>query len=192
MNTTACIRLDAQELFLDEATPSNSEAGRLVSTIQAGLDAACAETEWPAFKSRLRCHGPEMREAIEKLWELPPPPGASDDREDLSDLLLEQGVSEARVDCVEHAARTMLRAHSVVHLLDEHCGPKVDTNYIQRGDLAVWMYRFARMVLWQIAYGKIPVDTPCLSFAVTLAVDEARDAYACYASALELSEGTAA
>lgn len=187
MNTTAD-RLDAHERFLDTAMFVNTEAARLIATVQDALEPACAQTEWQAFLSMLRVHQPMIRNAMKRLGELPPP-GADDKRLDLSDLLLERDVQASSVQCIEHAARTMRRAYSIVHLLHDLPQPPVDTNHhIECGDFAVGMYRSARMVLWHVASGKISADAPCLSFAVKLAVDEARDAYAHYACAGELAK----
>lgn len=190
MNTSTCIKLGVEEgFFHDGREPRDGEVIHLVEKVLRSLDAACGEATWPAFKSRLRREGPELREAIEKLREIPIPAAPDHERSCLADELLAQGVPEPRVDCVEHAERTMLRAHTIAHMLDEHSTGNT-SEHIQHGDRAMWMYGFARLALWQVASGKVATDAPCLRFAIKLAVDEARDAYAYYATALE--QGNAA
>lgn len=54
------------------------------------------------------------------------------------------------------------------------------------GENAAWMHTFALVLLTRVAAGETSVERPSTEFAVTLAVEAARDAYAHWATALEL------
>jgi hypothetical protein len=103
--------------------------------------------------------------------------------------------SLGHIDYLEHARRTMVRARTIANAIDDYdvIGGEAQV-HIQNGGRAEWMYRSARLVLWQVALGRVAHDSPCLAFATRLAIDEARDAYAYayYATAIEVFESTAA
>lgn len=197
MNMSACATLNAEEeLLLGDGQPHDEEASAQIERVLEGVRAACAATEWPAFRSALRFHGPQMVQAWQRLWDFVPPDAVADDddsRLSLSERLKQVGVSEKRIDYIQHASRMVFRAHAIAHMLDEHSDslPSLASERKAQGELAEWMYRFARLILWQVAYGKLDVEAPCLQFATQLAVEEARDAYAYYATALEEAEHAA-
>lgn len=196
MNMSACTKLNAEEEFLSGDTqPHDQEMKDLIETVLAGVRAACATKELHAFRSTLRFHAHSMREAWQRLCELLPPPSDAADNVHVSlcEKLREAGVSETRIGYVEHADRMMFRAHAMVHMLDEHSGriPGDALAHKTQGAQAEWMCRFARLVLWEVAHKRQPADSPCLQFAVQFIVEEARDAYAYYATALEESEQAA-
>lgn len=85
----------------------------------------------------------------------------------------------------------MAQARGVGYLLDERDPddvprfPNVREHALQ-GENAAWMHTFARVLLVRVAAGVTAIERPSTEFAVTLAAEAARDAYAHWATALEL------
>ncbi|MBL4687119.1 MAG: hypothetical protein JKY37_21160 [Nannocystaceae bacterium] len=205
MNTAACRRLDAEDFFAEDlhSATQNEEGVSLFNKLTEIVDHACSQPTWPEFKTILRQQGPDMRAIVARLDELRPRreehesvASKSDSEPEprtLGEVLASIDVSDRRVGLVDQAQRIIARAHATSHLIDAHaCGLTGEARQqYDEGERSSWMYTFSQVALWRIAFVRKSPTAPCVQFAVQLAVNSSREAYAHYATALELSDAAA-
>jgi hypothetical protein len=168
------------------------ETAACMVAIDDVLRAAEREESWPRFITVLRARGPELRERMLRLVDLgcrPREEGGRLRRRSLLVRLADVGLGEEPRDLLGHAQRVMGRARGLSYLLDEYDPDEVllfprAREHALEGENAAWMYTFALVLLYRVASGSIEVERASTEFAVTLAVEAARDAGAHWATAL--------
>lgn len=175
------------DALLDRCLDARDDAAAHLAAIDDAMRAAEAATSWPRFVTVLRACGPGLREhLLELLAHLPD--HVPTIRPPLSRRLQAAGMSDELREQVAHAERTLERARGIGHLLSatRNDEPEAAAEHEREGDKAAWMHAFATILLHRVASGQATLEQPSTGFAVTLAVDAARDAYAHWATALEL------
>lgn len=84
--------------------------------------------------------------------------------------------------------RTMARGRDLDRALRRYALAGGAEHHAGAAEQEEQQYRLACLVLGEVAFGDVAPDAPSVAFAVRLAVDGARSAYACYATALRLAE----
>lgn len=202
MTTAACMRRPLEDRFLEHGGDDHDEErgistqGRAIAAIDHAMTSAEHATSWPRFITVLRACGAELRERLLELFEpeaqlqvqlqAQAPPLRL--RRSLLARLGDAGLSDELREQVAHANRTLERARGLWQQLrhtDTSLDPRAHEHEVE-GDKAEWMHVFATILLCRVASGQASVTQPSTDFAVTLAVDSAREAYAHWATALEL------
>lgn len=164
-----------------------------LAAIAEVVSAVEREESWPRFINVLRARGPELRERILRLVALgsrSSEMGTRLRRRSLSARLADVGLGEEARSLLEHAQRVMVRGRGLWYLLEEYdpndllLFPRAREHALE-GENAAWMYVFALMLLCRVALCSTKVELPSTEFAITLAVEAARDAGAHWATALE-------
>lgn len=185
MNSAPCLPFEEEEDdIFSETSPSTA-----IDDLAELVDGACSINDAPAFRSYLRQKGPRIRELLQQLDEQTKDPsdegddGEGDEEESatLAERLEQLGETDNRVELVEHSLRMATRAARLSCTLPRRAR---NTHHATEGSKALWMCRIARLVLWRVVYKDLR-SAPCVGAAVALAVDEARNAYAYFATALE-------
>ncbi len=196
MTTAACMQRPLESSFLERRVDNAGEAAACLAAIDDAMGLAERETTWPRFINVLRARGPEVRERMLRLVALIPSPPKGREarlrRRSLLARLADMGLDEDQRGMVSHARRMIGGARGVWYMLNEQgfdhapLTPEASEHAIE-GEKAAWMYTFAIALLCRLASGEASAEQPSTEFAITLAVDSARDAYAHWATALELS-----
>lgn len=189
---TACIRFGTDDFHLiaELHQPTGDVQRDAAAHAHSIITEALAASSWPQFLQILRHRGPELRAALVQLVGVTSGSdggqAAADARATLADRLRVAGMPDARADLVEHAQRMADRAHALHHMLQHR--ELVTGEHVASGDQAMWMFTFARLILALAAEAPERAAAESTRFAVQLAVDEARLAYAHWATALEQSQ----
>jgi hypothetical protein len=181
--------------FLERRVTDAGEAAACLAAIDEAMQSAERETTWPRFINVLRARGPAIRERMLELVALVAEHDSGEPRPRRRSLvarLADVGLDEDQRGLVDHARRTIASARGFWYLLNEQgfdhapLTPEASEHAIE-GEKAAWMYAFAIALLCRVASGEASVEQPSTELAIDLAVDSARDAYAHWATALELS-----
>jgi hypothetical protein len=198
MNTAARIQRPLEDSFLERRVDNGGDGDTVacLTAIDEVMRMAERETSWPCFINVLRARGPELREHMLRLVDLcsgHDEGRARRRRRLLRARLAEVGLDEEQREYVAHAQRSIVHARDVWRLLSEQGldqappTPQVSEHVIE-GEKAAWMYAFATVLLCRVAAGEASVEQPSTEFAMDLAVDSARDAYAHWATALQICD----
>ncbi len=185
MSNAACkLPPSAQALFERRSTDSSEAEGYFRAIEEVMAEAAQARSA-PHFQTVLRHRGPDLRDTMMRLSENRLP-DEEETRPSLLSRLHRLGMSGDRLEWLAHAERTIERAHAVGHLLEHRSHVRAPHRHEHEAEQANWMFVFATIFLHRAAAGYSSIEDPSAGFAVELAVESARDAYAHWATALEL------